>query len=120
MDQHIKFENATDNPMYPGVKDIAAEDLLKYKDQIHIVDVRQKHEFIGELGHIAGAQLITLDTLPQNIEQLPKNKTIVFICRSGNRSGHAALFCQEYGLEHVYNMSGGMIYWNEIGLATEG
>ena len=116
----IQFQDITNNPVYPGVRDITPEELLKYKLEVELIDVRQNHEFIGELHHIPGAKLLTLDTLPQRLEELPKDKTIVFICRSGNRSGHAALFCQQHGFEHVYNLQGGMILWNEKALETKG
>ncbi|MGE4130194.1 MAG: rhodanese-like domain-containing protein [Bdellovibrionales bacterium] len=51
---------------------------------------------------------------------MPKDKTVVFVCRSGARSGRATAFAFEQGFKYVYNMKGGMIRWNELNLEVEG
>lgn len=80
------------------------------------VDVRRDDEFVGELGHIQGADLITLGPdLDSFLEKTPKEQSIVFICRSGARSAKATLQAISQGFTDVYNMSGGMIGWNESG-----
>lgn len=119
MSQTLKFETAVENPEIANVEDVHPEEVKKLKGQVALIDVRRPDEFTGELGHIPGAQLLVLDELPQHIEDLPKNKTIVFICRSGARSGRATAFAKENGFESVYNMKGGMLLWNELGFETE-
>ncbi len=119
MSKTIKFETALENPGFPGVEDIHPEELRTHKNEVAIIDVRRPDEFVGELGHIPGAKLLVLDTLPSEVDQLPKDKTIVFICRSGMRSAQAAAFAKDVGFESVYNMKGGMIFWNELGFETE-
>ncbi len=52
--------------------------------------------------------------------KIPKDKTVVFICRSGGRSGNATAMAKDQGFANVYNMKGGMLLWNEMGLETEG
>ena len=113
------FENHLDNPDNPGVKDVLPEHVLENKDQVELIDVRRDDEFIGNLGHAPGAKLITLDTLSDHLGSIPKNKTVVFICRSGGRSGKATAFAKENGYENVYNMKGGMLLWNDKGLTVE-
>ena len=115
----VDFQSKTKNPEHRAVNDVAPEEVLKLKDQVCLVDVRRSEEFVGELGHIDGAQLLTLDEIPRNFAQLPKDRTIVCICRSGGRSGHAAAFLAENGFTSVFNMRGGMLLWNEMGLATQ-
>ena len=85
----MNFETRENNLHYQGVVDIDPEELVKKKDQVFLVDVRQPDEFHGELGHIPGARLITLDTLSDHMDELPKNQTVVFVCRSGGRSARA-------------------------------
>jgi rhodanese-related sulfurtransferase len=114
----VHFESAHPNPQHDGVMDIDAEDLIGKLAQVHLIDVRQPEEFSGELGHIPGAQLLVLNTLPNHLHELPKGETIVFICRSGNRSGHAAAFAREHGFTHVFNLRGGMLRWNALSFAT--
>jgi hydroxyacylglutathione hydrolase len=85
-----------------------------------LVDVRNPVEYTGELGHIPGAQLVVLDTLPTHIDELPKDKTVVFVCLSGGRSSRATHFAKENGFSSVYNLKGGMKLWNELKLEVEG
>jgi hydroxyacylglutathione hydrolase len=115
----VDFKNHIKNPVYPNVNDVLPDELNTYKDNIQLIDVRRDDEFSGELGHIPGAILITLDTLPEKIIQLDKSRTTVFVCRSGSRSAQASQFAYELGWTDVYNMKGGMIAWNNLGYTTE-
>ncbi len=88
-------------------------------DKLIVVDVRQNEEFHGELGRIGGSKLHVLDQLSNSIGTLSKEKTIVFVCRSGNRSGRATDLAMGLGYTNVYNLKGGMLLWNELKLAVE-
>ncbi len=114
------FESTTANPDIEGVTDITPEELSSNLHRAVLIDVRQPDEFTGELGHIPGARLLVLNNLPGEIDSLPKDEPIVFICRSGGRSARATAFALEHGLMNVYNMKGGMLRWNELKLPTEG
>ncbi len=114
----IDFKSKTANPNLPQISDISAEELRANKDKVVIIDVRRPDEWVGEYGHIAEAQLIVLDTLPMRIGDLAKDKTIVFVCRSGARSAQAAAFALENGFQSVYNMKGGMIDWTQNNYET--
>jgi rhodanese-related sulfurtransferase len=48
----------------------------------------------------------------ETIEHL-KNEEVIFYCRSGNRSGRAALFLEQLGFTNVKNLKGGMLEWRE-------
>lgn len=115
----MTFKSATANPQTPGVEDIVVEELKENMLLVHLIDVRTAEEFVGELGHVPGAQLFELDSLSTKINELPKDGTIVFLCRSGARSGRAAALAQVNGFNHVYNMAGGMLRWNQIGYPVE-
>ncbi len=84
-----------------------------------LVDVRMPQEFTGELGHIKGAQLIPLPALPEHLSELPKDATIVFVCRSGGRSAQASAFALSNGYLNTFNMMGGMMQWTEHKLPIE-
>lgn len=87
--------------------------------QALIVDVRTAEEYTGELGHVENALLVTLGPeLEAFLKNTDKKKPIVFICRSGARSGRATQYARELGFKDVYNMMGGMISWNEQGKKT--
>lgn len=115
----VQFETQEDNLYYHGVQDIDPRELSQKKDQVVLIDVRQPEEYQGDLGHIPGSTLIALDTLPENMSQIPQDRTVVFVCRSGSRSAKAAAFAIEHGFKNVYNLKGGMILWNELHLQTE-
>ena len=116
----VDFESREENLHFEGVFDIEPRELHEKLNQVVLVDVRQAEEYQGDLGHIPNSILIALDELPERIDQLPRNQTIVFVCRSGTRSARAASFAKEMGIDDVYNLKGGMILWNELKYATEG
>lgn len=119
-EQWVKFTSEKQNSDFPGVLDIDPQELWTRKEEVLAVDVRRPDEYTGELGHMPGSQHIVLDQLAAHIDDLPTNKTIVFICRSGQRSARATQFAQSHGLKSVYNMKGGMLLWNQMGLTVEG
>lgn len=82
-----------------------------------VIDVRGPDEFVGELGHIKGAKLVTLGPdLHQFFESVPTDKNYLFVCRSGGRSTQACLLAKSKGFMNVTNLAGGMLHWNELAL----
>lgn len=89
-------------------------------NQIQLIDVRRPDEFTGELGHIKGARLIPLGPdLMLFLQTANPDDEIVFVCRSGGRSGAATAESRLRGFKHTVNMTGGMIRWNQSGLPIE-
>lgn len=83
--------------------------------QIKLIDVRGSDEFNSELGHIRSAQLVTLgDQLDSCLKNFDKENEIVFVCRSGRRSGEATKQALKLGFKKVWNLEGGMLRWNEL------
>ena len=115
----MEFTSKSENPHFPDVWDLDPKEIQSKTSELTLIDVRRPDEYIGELGHIPGATLLTLDQLPAKMDSLPKDKTIVFVCRSGARSAQATSFALESGFSDVYNMRGGMLLWNEYGLKIE-
>lgn len=116
---NLEFKTAQINPMFSKVIDVAAQEVLEKKDQVVLIDVREPFEYTGDLGHVAGTTLISVGELPARLNEIPKDKVVVFICRSGNRSAHAAAYVLDQGYSTVYNMAGGMLMWNQLMLPTE-
>ena len=85
-----------------------------------LLDVREGEEFSGELGHVSGSKLIPLKELPVRAEELgAKSRPIVTICRAGMRSTTAAAILTGLGFDHVSNLKGGMLAWNDQKLPVE-
>ena len=105
--------------MFQSIPEIHPKNVFEKKDYV-LVDVRRPEEFNGELGHIPGSILKTLGPeLSHWIEQQDKDAKIIFICRSGQRSENATCEALKQQIKQVYNMTGGMLLWNELGLEVE-
>lgn len=81
-----------------------------------ILDVRQPDEYRG--GHIPGAKLIPLNELAARIHELPRDREILCVCRSGARSGVATRQLSSAGYTAV-NLGGGMIGWQGAGFPVK-
>jgi rhodanese-related sulfurtransferase len=84
--------------------------------KLRLVDVREPDEFVGELGHVDGAELVPLATVGAVAQGWPRDQTLVMICRSGGRSGRAARELVGLGFTTVMNLKGGMLAWNAASL----
>lgn len=91
-----------------GVKDAFA--LLHTTGDVVFLDVREPQEY--NLGTIPGAVTISRGNLEKNVEAaVPRDKTIVVYCTSGNRSAFAAVVLKEMGYEHVRSLREGFSGW---------
>lgn len=79
-----------------------------------MLDVREPDEWIA--GHIPGATLIPLGELSSRLSEVPKDKEVVVVCRSGNRSAEGRDILLNAGFEQVTSMVGGMNQWASAGL----
>lgn len=99
-------QNASAQEAFATISGDEAKKMLAEKN-VTILDVRTPEEFAT--GHIENA--INIDFLSSDfddkIAQLPKDKTYVLYCRSGNRSGKAMSSFQKQGFTSVKNVSGG-------------
>lgn len=97
-----------------GVEQINVEELKEVlndaSDSSIVIDVREPSEY--EEGHIPGIPLLPMRQIPELIEDIDKDKSYIFVCRSGNRSHHTALYFKDHGIENVKNFAGGMLAWD--------
>ncbi|MEO5666775.1 MAG: rhodanese-like domain-containing protein [Bdellovibrionota bacterium] len=113
----MKFPQAKING--EGVPEITCEDLKASISGVEIIDVRRPDEYTGELGHVDGAKLSTLEaSFGSDISKWPQDLAYVFVCRSGARSSRATAHALSLGFKDVYNMEGGMIAWNAAKFPT--
>lgn len=95
--------------MPAGYQDILVSDLDSLHGVARIIDVREPDEFDGELGHLKGAELVSLGELGSTASQWDRTKPLLLVCRSGNRSGQAATLLASLGFVDLANLSGGML-----------
>ena len=98
------------------MENISVEEVKRRMDageKVNLVDVREPHEnadfniggILLPLGQIQSMQI-------DDIEEL-KNEEVILYCRSGNRSGQAAMFLDAMGFKRTRNLVGGMLAWEE-------
>ena len=101
------------------MENISVEEVKRRLDageKINLIDVREPYEnadfniggVLLPLGQIQSMQI-------DDIEDL-KNEEVILYCRSGNRSGQAAMFLDAMGFKKTKNLVGGMLAWeNKFG-----
>jgi rhodanese-related sulfurtransferase len=92
-------------------------DQLKFRidagEKLNLFDCREPHEYaefnIGAtllpLGKIQSMQIDELEGL--------QDEEVIIHCRSGSRSGQACLFLEAMGFKNTWNVTGGMLDWQE-------
>lgn len=98
------------------MNNITAEEVKKRLDagdEVNLIDVREPHERadfnIGGI-HLPLGQIQSMQI--DDIEGL-RDQEVVLYCRSGNRSGQAAMFLDAMGFKNTKNLVGGMLAWEE-------
>ena len=102
----------------PTVTSRELEILLKQREEgsadFLLVDVREMMEY--DSGHITGVDALkptsTFQSWAEEFLNTNKEKTVVFTCRSGNRSGQVQDVFKRNGMEKVLNHVGGIISYS--------
>ena len=86
------------------------KDKLEASEEFLLIDVREDYE---RADFNVGGIHIPVGFIPSKVEELSEHKEeeIVIYCRSGNRSGQAKIFLEQFGFKNVRNLLGGMIEW---------
>jgi rhodanese-related sulfurtransferase len=97
----------------PGmIPQVSVEELKQKMDggeKPLLLDVREPHEYA--LADLPGAIKVPLQTLPKNLEKVPKDRDLVVYCRSGGRSANAVQFLRQVGFDKAVNLAGGINAW---------
>ncbi len=88
--------------------------LLAGPDAPLLIDVREEGEW-NEV-RIPGAMLIPLSQFVARQDEIPVGRALIMQCRSGGRSGQAALALRTAGRTNVANLAGGITDWEAAGL----
>jgi len=99
-----------------AILEVTVDDLeVALQNGARLVDVREPHEY--EAGHVAGAVLVPLSTVPTSLDQFAADAPTYVICRSGARSYRACEFLEGQGLVGI-NVEGGTMAWAISGRET--
>jgi len=81
-----------------------------------VLDVRQPEEWNAV--HIPGATLIPLGELSSRLAEVPRDRQVLVVCRSGNRSAQGRDILLGASFPSVTSMAGGMNDWAAAGYPT--
>ncbi|TME84902.1 MAG: rhodanese-like domain-containing protein [Chloroflexi bacterium] len=101
----------------PGIDVTQLRQRLKSEPAPFLLDVREQWEY--QEGHVPGAQLIPLGELEHRVNEVPRDRPILAICHSGQRSFAAAAYLQRLGYTSVSNVDGGTAAWIERGFPVD-
>jgi hydroxyacylglutathione hydrolase len=100
-----------------SVQDLAALLEAGGPDAPLVLDVRQHDEWVA--GHIPGSIHLMGGDLPDRLDELPRDRPIVTICRTSNRSAIAAGVLSRAGFTDVTWVDSGVPSWRRAGFPIE-
>ena len=101
---------------FAGVFEIDPYWVSEHRSRLTLVDVREPAELTGDLGCVEGILHIPLGELRARAAEVPRDKPVVCVCRSGRRSAQACAILEKAGVGEIANSAGGMIRWRALGL----
>lgn len=114
----------------PEIVDVSLQALTQHPESFYLLDVRSRFEYA--LGHAPSATNLSLPrlmmgrtswlrnwVLPTWFKELPKDQPIAVICLTAHRSPIAAKALLAMGFSQVFNVTGGMMAWQQAGLPTQ-
>ena len=107
------------NIMGPGVPSVDVKQAAEMQGGdvgALIIDVREPNEYAQV--RAKGSVLLPLGQLNSRVKDLPHDREILLMCRTGGRSSNATKFLASNGFENVTNVNGGVMAWHKAGLPT--
>jgi adenylyltransferase/sulfurtransferase len=109
---HAPVRHLIDYEGFCNPMDINAQQLheqLEHGDDLYLLDVREPHEW--NTGHLTNAIHIPMREVPARLADIPRDRDVVVICRSGARSANVQQFLKANGITRVRNLIGGLMGW---------
>lgn len=97
---------------YAGIPEVEPEWVIQNQPSVTIVDVREADEVDEPLDGLNNAMSIPLSQLRDRLAEVPTDKPVVTLCRSGKRSSLALGILRAAGHDKVANIHGGVLHWN--------
>lgn len=92
--------------------EVTVAQLKEMLGTVSVIDVREPGEFAD--GHVPGALLMPLSTIPLRVSEIDRDETHYLICEAGGRSAQACAFLAAQGFD-VVNVGGGTGMWRALG-----
>lgn len=95
--------------LIPATSVRALESELQGSEDLQVLDVRTAREWEG--GHVEGSLNIPLNQLQRRIAEVPRDRPLAVVCKSGYRSSAACSVLARAGVGDLRNVTGGMDAW---------
>lgn len=96
-------------------REVSVQEAATLRDSgAFVLDVRQPDEWADY--HVPDSTLIPLDQLSSRLSEVPRDKPILVVCRSGNRSAEGRDILLDAGFTSVTSMAGGLTQWRSSAL----
>jgi len=96
--------------------EVEAEALRAWVDEgreVFFVDIREPYELSS--GHVEGALLLPMNQVPDRLDALPRDRTVIIYCAAGARSFGVTHYLREQGIEDTWSLVGGIGAWLQQG-----
>jgi hydroxyacylglutathione hydrolase len=102
-----------------GVPEVAAEQLIELMcmDAVEVLDVRNSSEW--NAGHLPGGRNFPLGRLAEQLDQIPRDRSLVVYCETGGRASVAIGMLQTHGFADVRHLTGDFSGWQRAGHQVE-
>jgi sulfur dioxygenase len=98
---------------FAGVPEVQPEWVVQNQPSVTILDVREADEIDESLNGLMNLVHIPLAQLRARVDEVPRDKPVVTLCRSGKRSSLALGILKAAGHSQVANIQGGMLHWHQ-------
>lgn len=98
---------------FAGIPEVEPEWVIQNQPSVTILDVREADELGESVIGLNNALVIPLSVLHARVAEVPRDKPIVTLCRSGRRSSIAVTILKAAGHEKVANIHGGILHWHD-------
>lgn len=101
----------------PQIPEVTA---VAIADDVFLLDVREDDEWAA--GHAASAHHMPMMEVPGRLDEVPRDRDVVVVCRVGGRSAQVVAYLQAHGWDRAANLEGGMFAWQAAGrpIVSEG
>lgn len=82
-----------------------------------LIDVREQEEFFS--GHIPKSVNIPLSRFNSLFKEIPTDKSLIIICRTGKRGRKAISLLKDNGYNDLVNLKGGIVAWQKSSYPLE-
>ncbi len=98
---------------FAGIPEVEPEWVLQHQAELTVLDVREAEEIGVPIAGLERVTVIPLSELRARVGEVPRDKPVVTLCRSGKRSAMAITILKDVGHEKVANIHGGILHWLE-------